>query len=118
MAEDVTIGEVLYGKRFAVVVKGISDSAITAELTACIPSTGDSEPPKGILEKSADGRRWWIKWDHNETKEVVCTLAQFSHKPEPIPEILLFEHEHVIQAKPLSRSLFEHEVQAKPITRH
>lgn len=77
MAEDVVVGEQLFGKRFSIYVTEITKTgSAKAEVRDFISLTGNTTPPKCTIDKSEDGKRWWATWSNGE-KEIVCTKTQF-----------------------------------------
>ncbi len=76
MADDVVMGEQLFGKRFAINVTKITDEKISVECQNFISLSGDNTPPSGTITKSEDGKKWWLTWSDGK-KEIVCTEAQF-----------------------------------------
>lgn len=76
MADDVVVGEQLFGRRFSVYVTKITDEQISVEVRDFIPLGRDTTPPTATISKSEDGKRWWLTWGDGK-KEIVCTKAQF-----------------------------------------
>lgn len=76
-ADDVVVGEQLFGRRFSIYVTEITGAgSANAEVRDFIPSRGNTAPPPCTIAKSEDGKRWWLTWPDGK-KEVVCTKAQF-----------------------------------------